>query len=182
MRLLPEQIKTGRMLLREPLEADAEAIFSAYAQDPVVCRYLDWAPHTSLDVTRRFIAECLEAWSIGHRLPYVIADPGSNEVLGMIEARILSTTVDIGYVLARSRWGSGLMPEAIEAVASACLARPEIFRVQALCDVENHASARALEKSGFAREGRLARYGVHPNVSPEPRDCFMYARLGQARW
>lgn len=32
-----------------------------------------------------------------------------------------------------------------------------------------------VETSGFVREGRLERYSIHPNVSPEPRPCFMYA-------
>lgn len=176
MRLLPEEINTRRLRLRAPLPADADAIYLAYAQDPLVCRYMVWAPHTSVEVTRQFIRECLAGWQAGSPLPYVITDAGSNEVLGMIEARVRATTVDIGYVLTRSRWGSGLMPEAIEAVASAALARPEVFRVQAICDVDNYASARALEKSGFLREGRLDRYGVHPNVSLEPRSAYMYAQ------
>ena len=94
----------------------------------------------------------------------------------MIEARPQGTTVDIGYVLAQAHWGQGLMPEAIAAVATAALAVPAFFRVQATCDVENRPSQRALEKAGFLREGRLERFTVHPNISPEPRACYMYAR------
>ena len=176
MRLLPDEINTRRLRLRAPLPADADAIFLSYAQDPLVCRYMVWAPHTSVEITHQFIRECLAGWRAGSPLSYVITDAGSNEVLGMIDARVRPTTVEIGYVLTRSRWGSGLMPEAIEAVASAALASPEVFRVQALCDVDNYASARALEKSGFLREGRLDRYGVHPNVSLEPRSVYMYAQ------
>jgi len=41
--------------------------------------------------------------------------------------------------------------------------------------VENLASARVLEKAGMHREGMLRRWSVHPNVSPEPRDCLCYA-------
>ena len=51
------------------------------------------------------------------------------------------------------------------------------YRVCAVCDVENKPSARALEKVGMQREGTLRRYIVHPNVSPEPRDCFVYSRV-----
>ena len=176
MHLLPEEINTRRLRLRLPLPADADAIFLSYAQDPLVCRYMVWVPHTSVAISHQFIRECLAGWRAGSPLPYVIADAGSGEVLGMIEARVQSTTIDIGYVLTRSRWGSGLMPEAIEALAGVCLARPEVFRVQAVCDVDNYASARALEKAGFLREGRLDRYGVHPNVSMEPRSVYMYAQ------
>ena len=69
-----------------------------------------------------------------------------------------------------------MMPEAIAALTSAALALPEIFRVQATCDVDNLKSARALEKAGFTREGRLDRFMVHPNVSAEPRPRYMYAK------
>jgi [ribosomal protein S5]-alanine N-acetyltransferase len=50
-----------------------------------------------------------------------------------------------------------------------------VFRIGAVCDVENIGSARVLEKSGFVREGLLRRWLLHPNISDEPRDCFSYA-------
>ena len=173
---LPERIDAQRLRLRSPVIDDAKVIFESYAQDPLVCRYMIWAPHESEVVTRAFIASCIEAWAAGVRLPYVITHRESGEVIGMLESRLLGTTVDIGYVLARAHWGQGYMPEAIRALAAACLGDPGLYRVQATCDTENVASQRALEKAGFEREGRLARYIVHPNVSPEPRACFMYAR------
>jgi [ribosomal protein S5]-alanine N-acetyltransferase len=43
--------------------------------------------------------------------------------------------------------------------------------------VDNVGSQRVLEKSGMVREGRLARYIVHPNVDAEPRDVFVYAAV-----
>lgn len=177
MRVLPERFETRRLRLRAPVPADAGVIFEAYAQDPAVCRFMVWSPHGSVAVTQAFIAESIALWNAGGTLRYVLADPVSDRAMGMLEARIAGTTVGLGYVLARSRWGSGLMPEAIGIVAAACLEEPAIFRVQAICDAENHASARALEKSGFLREGRLERYGIHPNIAPEPRAVFMYARV-----
>ena len=84
----------------------------------------------------------------------------------------MGTTIDNGYVLGHAHWGQ----EAIKAVNAAVLNGVQIFRVQATCDVENTASQRVLEKSGFAREGRLERHTLHPNISPEPRACFMYAK------
>lgn len=175
-RVLPEIIETARLHLRPPIDADAEIIFRAYAQDAEVCRYMIWSPHDSVEVTRTFIAECLKAWKDGVRLPYAVTLRDSQDPIGMIEARMQNTTVDIGYVLARPRWGNGLMPEAIRALAAVALSHPRIFRVQAFCDIANTPSQRALEKSEFLREGRLERYLVHPNLSPEPRPCFMYAK------
>jgi [ribosomal protein S5]-alanine N-acetyltransferase len=55
------------------------------------------------------------------------------------------------------------------------LTQPAIFRIGSVCDVDNIGSARVMEKSGLVREGLLRRWLIHPNISPEPRDCFLYA-------
>lgn len=175
-RQLPNELTTARLHLREPVLGDAPAIFHAYAQDPQVCRFMVWTPHISESSTRGFIASCMEDWNTGKRQPYVITESASDTAIGMVDARLQGSTVDIGYVLAQSHWGQGLMPEAISTLAAAALAQPGIFRVQATCDAENIASQRTLEKAGFAREGRLERHTVHPNISPEPRACFIYAK------
>jgi ribosomal-protein-alanine N-acetyltransferase len=176
-RLLPDQIDTKRLRLRKPDLVDARSIFQADTQDSEVCRFMIWTPHASETATREFIESCIEAWTESGRQPYVIAERNSSVAIGMIEARVLGTAIDIGYVLAKPNWGKGLMPEAISALADAALESPRIYRVQATCDTENIPSQRALEKSSFIREGRLERYTVHPNLSPEPRACFMYAKF-----
>ncbi len=140
-----------------------------------------WRPHAAVCETEGFIAYCIDAWESGAGKPYVLAfhdNPGVP--VGMVEARILSHGIDIGYVLARQYWASGLVPEAVKALADAALALPGCFRVQATCHVDNAASARTLEKSGFVREGRLERYAMFPNISDEPGPCFMYARVTSA--
>ena len=172
---LPEEVEGPRVRLRRPESSDAEFIFKAYAQDATVCRFLTWQPHKSVATTREFITVCIEAWKSDARRPYVLAERSSSEAIGMIEARTQRSTVELGYVLARLHWGKGLMAEAISLLAKASLALPRIFRVQAFCDVENTQSQRVLEKAGLKCEGRLERWMVHPNLSPEPRPCFMYA-------
>jgi len=176
-RALPDSISTPRLLLRRPRATDAQPVFDAYAQDARVCRSMVWSPHRELAETERFIAGCMASWEVGDRMAYVLAETGADRAVGMLEARLQGSTIDIGYVLEPALWGRGLMTEAVHALASAALAQPRFFRVQATCDVANTASARTLEKAGFAREGRLERHTVHPNLSPEPRACFMYARV-----
>jgi [ribosomal protein S5]-alanine N-acetyltransferase len=176
MHLLPENFSTSRLHLRRPVNDDAGAIFRAYAQDPQVCRFMVWVPHSSASVTKEFIASCVTAWAAGSSRAYVVTELGTAEPIGMLEARMLGSTVDIGYVLAASHWRRGLMAEAVTSLTAAALQRPEIFRVQATCDTENIPSQRTLEKAGFNREGRMERYTVHPNISADPRACFMYAK------
>jgi len=85
--------------------------------------------------------------------------------------------LDCGYVLACQCWRQGLMTEVLIEVSAWALRQPSVFRIGAVCDVENIGSARVLEKSGFIREGLLRRWLLHPNISDEPRDCYSYARV-----
>ena len=176
MRPLPEHIKTARLQLRPPEASDAPAIFRAYARDADVCRYMVWTPHDCEDATRDFITSCIDAWHAGNRLPFILTERTSNIAIGMLEARWSGTMIDIGYVLAKAHWRKGFMPEAVTALTATALANDRIFRVQATCDVENLASQRTLEKSGYVREGRLERHAVLPNLSPQPRAAFLYAK------
>ena len=171
----PGLIETARLALRAPAHSDAEAMFASYTQDAEVARYMVWQPHASLEATRDFIAGCVAQWNARSALPYIITLKATGQLVGMLEARPHGHVVNIGYVLARSQWGQGLMGEAVQAFTAIALRVPGVFRVEATCDVENLPSARALEKSGFVLEGRLARHTVHPNISAEPRDCLIFA-------
>jgi RimJ/RimL family protein N-acetyltransferase len=176
MNFLPDRFNTPRLTLRKPTIVDAHSIFESYAQDSEVCRFMVWMPHSTEEVTREFIASCIDAWDRELRRAYVITRRNSDIAIGMLDVRTLGTTLDIGYVLARAHWGNGFMPEAIQSLTRMMLSNPHYFRVQATCDVENIPSQRALEKSGFNREGRLERHTIHPNISSEPRPCFLYAK------
>lgn len=174
-RQLPDLIETARLALREPQRADASELFAAYTQDPAVARYTTWRPHRSMAETEAFVHDCIRAWNGPARTPYVLTLRPRGEAVGMLEARFQGHIVDIGYVMRQSLWGQGLMSEAIRAVTRAIFEVPRFFRIQATCDVENRASARALERAGFNREGELDRHTLHPNISDEPRACYMYA-------
>lgn len=171
----PDFLETARLKLRSPALSDAEEMFASYTQDADVARYMVWQPHASLQITRDFINDCVAQWAAGSALSYIVTLKTSGQLIGMLDARPRDHIVNIGYVLARGQWGQGLMVEAIQAFTAMALRLPGIFRVEATCDVENRLSARALEKSGFLLEGRLARHTVHPNISTMPRDCFIYA-------
>jgi len=172
----PETLATERLLLRRPALDDAEAIFTAYASDPEVTRYLPWKPHRSAAETRAFLQRCLDSWQKGSTFPWVLTERRGGPPMGMIELRSEGTSADIGYVLARAQWGRGFMTEALKAVLDWTLGQEGVWRVGILCDVDNVASARVMEKAGLQREGLLRRRLMHPNVSPEPRDAWLYAK------
>jgi [ribosomal protein S5]-alanine N-acetyltransferase len=173
----PTHIETARLTLRKSVPADTPLIYEAYARDPEVTRYLTWRPHRTVADGEEPAARRLAAWESGEAFSWVIALREGGEVVGMISMRPDGWRVDLGYVLARGYWGRGLMTEAARAVIDYALSEPEVFRAWAVCDVENPASARVLEKAGMRREGILRRWALHPNMGDEPRDCFCYARI-----
>jgi RimJ/RimL family protein N-acetyltransferase len=173
----PDHFDTARLLLRIPRRDDAPAIFAAYAQDEEVTRYLTWRPHKSVEETYAIRDLMAKLWQEGGAFSYAITLKGDDTIIGMIAIHPDGFKVSLGYVLARPHWGKGYMTEAVRAVTDWLLRQPDIYRVFATCDVENPASARVMEKAGMKYEGLLRRYMIHPNISEEPRDCLMYARV-----
>lgn len=173
----PTRLTTARLRLRQPVLADAEPIFADYARDPEVLRYLSWRPHADVAETRRYLADRIEAWRTRNAYSYVLQAPDGSRPLGMIELRVEAHRASCGYVLARAHWGRGYMSEALSLLVAWALAQPAVFRVGAFCDADNLASARVMRNAGMAFEGVLRRYLVHPNVSPQPRDCLSFARV-----
>jgi RimJ/RimL family protein N-acetyltransferase len=173
----PEILYTERLRLRPPGLSDAAAIFHAYAQDAEVTRYVQWRPHSGIQETEQYLTECVAGWGNGSRFPWVIALKEGGELIGMVEVRVNGFKADVGYVVARPFWGRGFATEALRPVVEWALSQESMYRVWALCDAENAASARVLEKVGMTREGLLRRYMLHPNVSDEPRDSYCYARV-----
>ena len=171
----PEILYTERLMLRIPRLCDAAAIFHLYAQDTEVTRHVVWRPHTSIEETEQYLAQCVAAWGNNSRFPWVITLREDGQLLGMVELRVNDFKADVGYVVARAFWGRGIATEAVHSVVAWALSQENIYRVWALCDAENVASARVLEKVGMKREGLLRRNILHPNVSNEPRDSYCYA-------
>ena len=170
-------IHTPRLVLRPPRADDAPLIFERWAQDPEVTRYLTWRPHTSVAETTAFVQNCIAAWRDGTGYPWVITAAADGPPIGMIDLRPAGHQASFGYLLARSAWGHGYMTEAAREVVARALAEPTVWRVWAVCDVDNLASARVLERVGLEYEGTLRRAMLHPNLSPEPRDAQLYASV-----
>ena len=171
----PKILKTERLRLRKARLADAEAIFRQYAQDPEVTKYVSWRAHQAIDETRDYMRMCLLAWDVGKAFHWVIEKRDDKEVIGMMIARVSAEKWELGFVLARVHWGQGYMTEAVKGVIAWALKQKDIFRVWAVCDIDNKASARVMEKAGMQREGILTRWSVHPNLGDEPRDSYCYA-------
>ena len=170
----PEGIETDRLILRRCALSDARAIFETYAQDEEVTRFMTWRPHTDIGQTKAYLKTMVEAWDKGTEFTWVILLK-DHTLIGAVGFRPTQFKSEGGYVLARPYWNKGYTSEAFRALVNWFLAQPEIFRVGSVCDVENSASARVMEKAGMQREGILKRWIIHPQMSDQPRDCYCYS-------
>jgi ribosomal-protein-alanine N-acetyltransferase len=176
----PERIETERLELRSTQMSDAEEMFARYASKPEVVRFLLWLPHKSVDETREWIRGRIADRDAGRRFNWLMRLRGSEQILGSIGCGVEKHIVEFGYYLGPESWNRGFATEAAQALVRMWLATPGIWRVQAYCDLENVASARVLEKAGLVREGVVRRHTVAPNLGPEPRDSYLYARVREA--
>lgn len=173
--MLPDTFRTARLVLRPITINDTGPIFETYAQDAEVTRFLTWRPHLTRDETTAYVAQCIATPPQISRT-YGLIGRDDDTIRGAFELRRTAAhRLDFGYVLARAWWRQGLMTEVLTDVVAWAVSQPWVFRIGAVCDIENIASARVMEKSGLNREGVLRRWLLHPGISPKPRDCFCYS-------
>lgn len=173
---VPEKIRSERLVLCRYKAEDARGIFDSYAQDPEVTRYLTWKPHKSIEETQDFVQKSIQEWIKGERFTWTVHN-SKVQLIGSICLRINGHKADFGYVIARNHWGKGYATEALTAVLQWTIQQTQIFRIWGVCDIENIASARVMEKCGLKHEGILRKWGVCPNISPIPRDSICFSMI-----
>ena len=178
---LPAELETPRLWLRRPARADAEAVFERYASDAVVTRYLSWPRHVSIGETRAFIDASERLWAATGVGPYLAFRDG--QLVGSTGLQLETPyRAETGYVLARDAWGQGLATELATAMVRLAFTVAGVVRLSAVCHADHAASARVLEKAGFAREGVLRRFAVFPSLgSADPADVLLYACVRYSR-
>lgn len=169
-------VLTGpRVSLRAPRLDDADVLFERIASDPEVTRYLAWTTHPDVAETRRVITELFNA--DGDDKSWLIELRDGGGPIGLCGwRRPHSYSIELGYCLGRQWWGRRIMLEVLPLLLDEAQRDPAAYRVYAYCHVDNTASARVLERSGLALEGRLVRYSMFPNISAEPQDCLLFAK------
>jgi RimJ/RimL family protein N-acetyltransferase len=164
MRHAPASLITTRLRLRRPKAADADAIFSRYASDPEVTRFLGWPTHRSLADTRDFLAYADLEWAQWPAGAYLIESRETGLLLGTTGLSFESLTeAETGYVLARDAWGHGYATEALSAVVQLAPSLGVRF-LYAHCHPDHRASCRVLEKAGFTRDHGLVPHPGFPNL------------------
>ena len=152
---MPVSIAGRACLLRQWFGSDADPLVPI-ANDPYIARYLSHVfpqPYTRADAAR-WLHEQAQAETVGQFAIEVNGElaGGVGFIVGRAER---AGTASIGYWLGRRHWGRGVMTEAVQTATQWAFDTWRVRRIWANVMDPNVASARVLEKAGYALEGRL---------------------------
>lgn len=156
------RLETERLVLREIVRSDAEAMFELFG-DPEVTRYNDVDTLHELREAGELIDFVQDRFSHKAGMRWAIT-------LKTQEAKLIGTCgfnawqrynncAEIGYDLMRRCWGQGIMTEALGAMIRFGFENMALNRIEADVTIGNDGSARVLQKLGFVEEGILRQRG-----------------------
>ncbi|RQT41543.1 GNAT family N-acetyltransferase [Burkholderia cepacia] len=176
----PVTLETSRLVLRPLREADAHAFFEIWS-DAEAMRYFSFSPMTHIEQAVDRVTRNLNTSASGQDLICVLELRETGEALGecvLFHANEQCRRVEIGFSLRRRYWRGGYMREAASAVIDHAFGTLRLNRIEADIDPRNVASARLLERLGFAREGVLRERWI---VGDEVSDSALYGLLASDR-
>lgn len=151
-----QNIKTPRMTLRRFHMGDTQAVYSNWASDSEVTKFLRWPTHTDISITRQVLDGWISDYSQNDFYHWAIVPDDLGEPVGSISAvgkddRI--AMVHIGYVLGKKWWHQGYMSEALAQVIEFFFTEVGISRVESQHDPNNPNSGGVMKKCGMVYEG-----------------------------
>ena len=161
-------IETDRLIIRSLLPQDDEGMFHLDS-DPEVHRYIGNKPVKIIEESRdviAFIRQQYEEFGIGR---WAMLDRMNNEFIGWIGFKLVkgpinkhSNFIDFGYRTRQKFWNRGYATEASKACLEYGLTTLKYKDIYAMTDINNAASRRVLEKTGF-RLIEIFEYDAEPN-------------------
>ncbi|MEU1325809.1 GNAT family N-acetyltransferase [Streptomyces microflavus] len=148
-------LTAGALLLRPWREEDVPALLEAY-DDPVMRQWVRM-PVSTPEEAARWVEVQREGWESGTRFSFAVTDTGRDgELVGNLALKRPgqgAERAEVGYWTAARARGRGVAPRALEALtawAFTAFAAEGLVRLDLLHQVDNVASCRVAEKSGYA--------------------------------
>lgn len=154
-------IETERLRLRELVDADTTAVFDLFRHDEVT-RYYDVETMADVAAAKALITSMRQRYRSRAGIRWALEDRASQTFVGTIGFNNINQSAHkglVGYELVPAAWGRGLATEAVRAVVRFGHEQIELNRIEAVVMLENRASVRVLQKSGFSEEGVLRAFG-----------------------
>lgn len=145
-----------------------EADLTAHLQDPDISRHMLLLPNPyTTELARQWIAQAAsDVQRNGRQTIWAIRD-ATGRLIGEIELHkglpAREHVSDIGYWLAKSHWGRGIMTAVVKSIVEHAFRDLGVQRITAPIFAQNVASARVLEKNGFTVEAPCLRRAYQRN-------------------
>ncbi|MBQ8200649.1 MAG: GNAT family N-acetyltransferase [Clostridia bacterium] len=174
-------LKTQRLHLREFSADDYEDVH-AYSSDYESVRHMMFGPNTPGQTRDYLERQCVEERNAVPRMHYNIAlqRQDNGRVIGGVSLHMNWRRDDaiLGAIINRHETGHGFMTEALLGVMEIAFNQLKLHRLHAVCDVDNVAMHRVMEKCGMRCEGRMIQRGkARPEAEKPYFDQFGYAIL-----
>ncbi len=142
-------IETERLILREFKLGDEYEMFSNWASDPEVVKYLTWPIHENIEVTRSIIQSWVNQYQDPTTIRYGITLKESGELVGGIDVvKYIDGVPEVGYCMAKKCWNKGIMTEVFSAFKD-YLFTVGFEKIMIRAEVPNIGSNRVIQKNGF---------------------------------
>lgn len=151
-----KRIETDRLILRKFTAEDCLPMYSNWASDAEVTKYLTWPPHTSTVVTGIILQQWVDCYARDDFYQWAIELKSIGEPIGSISVVSQDDRIrkaEIGYCLGRPWWRQGIMSEALRAVIDFMIDEVGMNRVEAKHDRNNPNSGAVMRKCGMCPEG-----------------------------
>ncbi len=148
------ELKTNRLLLRQMLDSDAEALFQ-YRSNPQVMQYFGRPLMQGIAEAEQFISTIHANFEKNEGIQWAISLLDNPEMIGTITIWKIDKAnhrAEIGYMLGPEHWGTGLMTEALQAMLPYAFGTLQLHSLEANVNPDNAASINLLERNGFVRE------------------------------
>ena len=162
--------------LRPVERGDASAIFATWGRYPENFLHLTARVFRGVEDAEAYVANLFET---PDSIAFHIMEP-RGAIVGIVKAAVAGHRAQVGYVVHQPFWGRGFATAAVRELVAILEAKPSISRVWATCSLDNIASARVLEKSGFEREAVLKNWAVYPQQGDRAFDNYSYVKLPRA--
>jgi ribosomal-protein-alanine N-acetyltransferase len=144
-------LATKRLILRQPVENDAQQIF-LLRSDSTVNRYLNRQPGKTTEEALNFIRKVNENFKNKEGIYWAITEAGSEKLIGTICVFDFSyppKKCETGYELLPGCQGRGIMNEALEKVIAFTFKTLELDIMDAFTHKDNRRSSKLLLKCNF---------------------------------
>ena len=159
-----QQLETGRLILRRFTMEDGEAMYTNWASDPAVTRYLTWPTHTAVEVSRMVLSDWVSHYAENNYYQWAIVPKALSQPIGSISGVHINDRigkVEVGYCIGKDWWNQGFTSEALGAVIRFFLEEVGANRVEACHDPNNPHSGMVMKKCGMVYEGTQRLAGIN---------------------